>query len=193
MSLGVVYIYDYDDMGTEVGAYVDEKYDELKTEELENYLSEIADKPDEVIEEELKAKEREINNKNDLTNYLKYAAGDDCVRFGMAVYNYATEGKLFDLHKRIIDNMSVSNSKKARYNYGLTILCRDAARFVDINSDIDDWFSDLGYDRIEVDRDFDIEDLRPGDFLCSAPKGEREYGHVEFYLGYDYLVDEITD
>ncbi|MBR4314752.1 MAG: hypothetical protein IKP66_07580 [Lachnospiraceae bacterium] len=118
---------------------------------------------------------------------MKYGAGDDCVRFGMTVYNYITEGGLFDLHTEILNGSQMpTNEKKGSYlNYGKTILLRDANRFVDSNYELDEWFDNIGYYRIDVDENFDIEDLRPGDFLCCD--GGSKSGHVEFYLGYNYV------
>jgi hypothetical protein len=124
------------------------------------------------------------------TDQLKeflWTAGDDCVRFGMAVYNYVTKGKLIDLHKEILEGLSTTQKKGAYFNYGSTILCRNANTFVNSPYELDDWFYDMGYYRIEVDEDFDIEDLRPGDFLCAS--GGSNSGHVEFYLGFNYSVD----
>ena len=123
------------------------------------------------------------------TDQLKeflWTAGDDCVRFGMAVYNYVTKGKLIDLHKEILEGLSTTQKKEAYFNYGSTILCRNANTFVNSPYELDDWFYDMGYYRIEVDEDFDIEDLRPGDFLCAASNSDNTYGHVEFYLGFNY-------
>ena len=166
---GGIYIYKYDDLDEQTSDYVERKIEELRNEFRERYPTD------------------NLPNDN-LTNYLKFGAGDDCVRFGMTVYNYLTEGKLFDLHNEILDGQSEANWKSNLLNYGQTILLRNANRFVDSGYELDDWFDSIGYYRIDVDEDFDIKDLKPGDFLCAS--GGSQSGHVEFYLGYNYVVNQ---
>ena len=169
---GGIYIYKNNDLGEQTINYVDRKVEELRDEFRARYPTDNL--PD-----------------DNLTDYLKYGAGDDCVRFGMAVYNHITEGKLFDLHNEILDGQNNANWKTNILNYGQTILLRNANRFVDNTYELDDWFDSIGYYRIDVDEGFDIKDLKPGDFLCAS--GGDQSGHVEFYLGFDYLQNEQTD
>ena len=169
---GGIYIYKNNDLGEQTINYVDRKVEELRDEFRARYPTDNL--PD-----------------DNLTDYLKYGAGDDCVRFGMAVYNHITEGKLFDLHNEILDGQNNANWKTNILNYGQTILLRNANRFVDNTYELDDWFDSIGYYRIDVDEDFDIKDLKPGDFLCASGGGQS--GHVEFYLGYNYVLEEDED
>ena len=130
------------------------------------------------------------SDKDHLTQYL-YAAGDECVRFGMAVYNYVTEGKLLDLHNMILNKKSGNAKKSDYFNYGNTLLNRNADTFVNSAYEIDEWFDSIGYYRIDVDKNFQLEDLKPGDFLCCS--GGNEHGHVEFYLGHEFDKEEETN
>ena len=167
---GEINLYNYTDLRSEAENYVNAEIENMQNNYMEEYHTE--DLPT-----------------DNLSEYL-YTAGDDCVRFGMAVYNYITEGKLIDLHNLILENQNVNNRRTKYFNYGQTVLVRNADTFVSSDYEIDEWFDTLGYYRIDVNQDFQLEDLKPGDFLCCS--GGTSHGHVEFYLGYNYN-EEIID